>query len=172
MLRQDLKCRLCIGDRLFHSCITERGERTNCCPNLYAERVIPARKTVGMIPSAMFLDDDEVVALTVSSNSVRRILLREGGWELSLPSRSTVLKRGFTALFTLMRHPAVGIVRGEILEFEPVESIAYVESVLRYVYGEKLSFIAVGDNSRMDGEGYSIRVDDRKRVLFEVKRGD
>ncbi len=160
-------CVLCIGSEKNHACITRSLERVNCCDKY--EAMIPANRVVGFLPSPTY-EGDIVIALTSPPLSATRIVLKEGAWELPLPTRATLLKENLVVMFTLMTKPGARIVRTDILEFEvnPEHEGTLIEK-LKEIYDNfqwiKLTGVI---NNPINTSHYRIYWEGKKnRVVFE-----
>lgn len=89
------------------------------CERLFRDRdvvKINADRVVGFMPAPRD-PRDKVIMLYNPPSQATRIVLREGGWLLPLPTRASLLTQDFVVLFTLMTKPGNRIVRTDILEF-------------------------------------------------------
>jgi len=155
------KC-LCIN----HICAKETKYGIRSFPCLDNCETIKAERVYGAMPSLM--DDSElVIMLRNPPLDAVRLLLKQGGWTLLLPTRASFLDERFVVLFSMMTNPAPRILATTILEVHGVDQVK-LESALRGLYGDNLiveDLVELGE-----GDIYRVHMEkEKKMVVFKVK---
>ena len=172
---------VCAGSPRHYTCVERSGdvyEWTSCIGDpARADYFIRARWAVGYFPQP-YEPSDRVVVLYSPPRMTPDITLREGAVELPLPTRNSLLRPGFIAVFTLATRPGPAILYRHLLELEvdPGEggpSPEEVVAILEKLYGgnlEPISLSRIREES-LETRHYRVYWDPkRKRVVFEVVR--
>ena len=167
---------LCVGSDEFHSCVTvdEKGYyKRLTAVNWREAMVIPAVRVVGYLPAPPD-ETDKVVVLAKPPRDALRVALKEGGWELPMPTRSSLLYENLVVAFTLMTEPGNSIIRTDIIEIEVDTSKTRIESAVEKLaefYGDiELVDLTRALQKPIETENYRVYWNGEKRgIVFEPR---